>query len=209
MDAKSIATEANEESSIIQQIANMFDDQLMRRLQYDYYGTGTYTGGDGDGEDGEDGDDDDDGDSGSASGESGDSASGSDDDDDDDDGEDGEDGATYGAGTYNYYGGYYGFNPAAQDEHIVDTEHIKTAKELEDAKDHSSDLYVVIGVLSLIIGIMLLVILGCAYHVYNQSKPGLNKVATTDMAEVAIPMDTMGQTNIVHEDDPSAFMVSR
>merc|ERR1712154_685506 len=86
------------------------------------------------------------------------------------------------------------------DEHIVDTEHIKTAKELEDAKDHSSDLYVVIGVLSLIIGIMSLVILGCAYHVYNQSKPGLNKVATTDMADgVAIPMDTMGQTNIVHE----------
>merc|ERR1719361_3138359 len=83
--AKSIATETNEESSIIQQLANMFDDQLMRRLQYDYYGTGTYAGGDGeDGEDGEDGDDDD-GDSGSASGESGDSASGSDDDDDDGD----------------------------------------------------------------------------------------------------------------------------
>merc|ERR1719464_268953 len=128
--AKSIAIETNEEPSIIQQLANIFDDQLVRRLQYDYYGTGTYTGDGEDGEDGEDGDDDDDDDSGSASGESGESASESDGDDDDEDGEDGEDGATYGAG--NYYGGYYGFNPAAQDEHIVDNDHIKTAKELED-----------------------------------------------------------------------------
>merc|ERR1719361_568464 len=79
--AKSIAIETNEEPSIIQQLANMFDEQLVRRLQYDYYGTGTYTGGDGeDGEDGEDADDDDDEDSGSAStsGESGESASESD-----------------------------------------------------------------------------------------------------------------------------------